>query len=548
MTTDWLIRFFPPVTDASGRFSMRLSLHHALYFMLLVLLVCAQSVSNYMMSALEILLAVNWALEWDMRRKFARGNWHPLLVAFLVLALVHLVWLIPSENIAYGLQDLFGKLPLLAIPLIVLTSRPLTRPQLSLAMACFVFTVFVATLIGHVRQATMPQLAYRDIIPFISHIRFALNVCLAMIFLAAFLLVHARRHGRLQAAVAVPVGLLMVYFVHFLLLIHSYTALIILFVVALVMLLAYGRHIENRRWQHLLVTLFLTALVAAVIVVAVCVRDYYKLVPLARQPLATATVNGNPYQHKQNGFVENGNLVENYVCDVELAREWAKRSELPLATVTSNGYAVYPTLLRYLNALGTTKDSVGMQLLTDEDVRAIEQGIANPVYLHGSKLRVMLYVMLYEYESYRVFGAVKNFSVLQRLELWRNTWQVFLHSPLFGCGTGDIGDCCQTELTRRHSPLADHPRNPHNQYLTSLATFGLVGTALIVLAFVWALRRIRWWRRPLLVAYLVVVLISFISENTLSTLAGCVFSTTFFCLLSHPPNPEDFDESAERQT
>lgn len=517
---------------------MRLSLHHALYFMLLVLLVGCQPLSNYMMSAVEILLAVNWALEWDMRRKFARGNWHPLLIAFLVLALVHLVWLIPSQNISYGLHDLFGKLPLLAIPLVVLTSRPLTRPQLSLLMILYVCTVFVATIIGHVRYATIPQLEYRDIIPFISHIRFALNVCLVMIFLAAYLFVNTRRHGHLRASVAIPIVLLMAYFVHFLLLIHSYTALIILFVVALVMLLAYGSHIENRHWRHALVTLFLMLATAAVVVVTICVRDYYKLIPLARQSLATTTVNGNPYQHKQNGFVENGNLVENYVCNVELYREWEKRSHVPLETVTSNGYTVYPALLRYLNALGTTKDSVGMQLLTDEDVHAIEQGIANPVYLHGSKLKVMLYVMLYEYESYRVFGAIKNFSVLQRFELWRNTWQVFLRSPIWGCGTGDIEDCCLLELKKRCSPLADHPRNPHNQYLTSLATFGLLGTMLIAFVFIWALRRIQLRHRPLLVAYLVVLLISFISENTLSTLAGCVFATTFFCLLSHPPNPQ----------
>ncbi len=537
MIVSFIQSLFPPVNDASGRFSWRLTIHHSLYYLLLVTLAGAQSVSNYMMSGMQILLAVNWALEWDMRRKFGRGGLHPLLVAFLVLAAVHLLWMIPTANIDSGLADLFGKLPLLAIPLIVLTSRPLNRNQFFFIAFFFVGTVFVATIIGHVRYATMPDLAYREIIPFISHIRFALNVCLAILFLIAFLTVQTRRRGEINLVELLSIGALIVYFLHFLLLIHSYTAFVILFVVSIVMLIAFGKRCQ-KKWRITLVTLFSVVVIAVVAVLGSLIRDYYRPVPLLNQPLATHTANGNPYLHKQDGLIENGNLIDNYVCNSELTTEWRKRSQMELDSVTSNGYAVYPTLLRYLNALGTTKDSVGMQLLTPEDVRAIEQGIANPVYLHGSKLRTMVYVMLYEYESARVLGSVKNFTMLQRFELWEHAWEVFVKHPLFGVGTGDVKDACMEQLKSSDSPLAGIQRNPHNQYLSFLVSFGLIGTVVLFAAFIIALRRLKLRERPLLVAYIVVLLVSFITENTLSTLAGCVFSTTFFCLLSQIPDGE----------
>lgn len=533
--------FFPSVYDDDGRVNQRLTVHHALYFLMLVVLVGSQSVSNYMMSAMQILLAVNWALEWDMRRKFQRPM-QPLLWSFLTLFGVLLLWMIPTAHQVTGWNELFSKLPLLAIPLVVLTSRPLSSKQLSFLVFAYCATVFVATIIGHVRHYLMPELEYRDIIPFISHIRFALNVCMVVVFMLAYLLEHTRRHGKVSVAVSLAVVVMTAYFLHFLLLIHSYTALIILFVVSLVMLACFGHRIAHKGLRRTLWLLFSTSTVAIALLVGVCVRDYYKPISLVTEPLAPSTANGNPYLHKQNGYIENGNLIDNYICNVELEKEWCKRSSMPLDTLTPMGYTVYPALLRYLNAIGTTKDSVGMQLLTDDDIRAIEEGIANPVYLHGSKLREMVYVMLFEYESYRIFGAVKNFSVLQRLELWRNTWKVFLRSPLFGCGTGDLEHECLTELAKSRSPLADHPRNPHNQYLSSLASFGIVGSLIIAVAFVWGLRMLRLRHRPLLVAYLVVLLISFISENTLSTLAGCVFATTFFSLLGRRESAQNLSD------
>lgn len=524
---------------------MRLTIHRAIYFVLLILLVAAQPVSNFMMSGMEILLAANWLLEWDMRRKFhvARQNgslW--FLVAFGVLLVVHLVWIIPSSNTAYAWHDLFKKLPLFAIPLVLLTSRPLSRRQLQVLFFVFVATVFVATVVGHVRFLSMPGIPYRDIVPFISHIRFSLNVCLAISLTLWFL--YRRYFRRMRKTPWTEAGglfsdwlswlllVVLVSFIAILIEIRSFTAFAILGVLAVVMLASFWRRINPPllRWLSLSVVVVVCAVV--VVVSFFMISSYYRPVPLRQQPLALATVNGNPYAHGSSGLVENGNLLDNYICEVELRTQWAKVSSVPFDALTPNGYGIFPTLTRYLNGLGTTKDSAGMTLLQPDDIAAIEQGIANPVYLHGSSLKQMYYVMLFEYENYRYRRCVPNFTMLERFELWRNAWRVFLQHPLLGVGTGDVVDVCHAQLKADHSPIADTEKNVHNQYITFLVTFGIIGCSLIAAAFVYAFRRCHYLRLAAMAAFVTIFLVSCLTEDTLGTLAGAVFSVLFPCLLS----------------
>ena len=273
------------------------------------------------------------------------------------------------------------------------------------------------------------------------------------------------------------------------------------------------------------------------------VRSYYRPVPLMLEPRAELTANGNPYTHSDDGLVENGNLVNNYVCEKELRAEWHKYSSVDIDAATPNGYPVLPTLVRYLNGMGVAKDSVGMLHLTPRDVEAIEHGNANPVDVYGSTLRKMYYVMLFERESYRKLGAVRGFSMGERVELWKNAWRVFLDHPLFGSGTGDAVDECHARLAAAGSQIADTKKHAHNQYLSFLVAFGLVGFAVVAIAFVVALRKELLLRVPVVAAFVTMVLVSCLTEDTLETLAGCVFAVLFVCvvarsaIVSHAPGP-----------
>ena len=519
-------------------------------FLSLCIIAVGLTTSVFLMNLGWVLLLAGWTLGWFVpadrggdglrayRRRAFRDN--RLLQAFLVLMALHVVALLWSSNWQFGLDDIRKKLPLLVVPMVILTTEQSDSRRPNMVLVCYIGAMLVASVVGLVRFFTIPDLPYRHIVPFVSHIRFSLNLCLAVVLLAYQLLCARRRPAESAArglgARSCLLLLLILYFVFYLFFIQSYTGLVILFVLLPVLLVAFWRRCGNLlRWG--LATFCLLVFVVSACGIGCCVRDYYTLCPLSAQPLATATVNGNPYRHACDGFVENGNYVNNYVCDVEMEREWAKLSAMPIDSVTSNGYAVRPTLLRYLNGLGCAKDSVGMSRLTAADVASIEKGVANPVYRKQLSLRRMVYVMLFEYENYRCYRTVRDFTMLQRFELWRNGWQVFKAHPLLGTGTGDVVDECHARLEADSSPLAGTTKHTHNQYLTFLITFGALGFLVLVFFFVRGVCHRRLCTRFGFLAVMCVVLVSLLTEDTLETLAGCMFVSFFVPLLSQDIRP-----------
>lgn len=489
--------------------------------------------SNFMMNVAWVLLLLNWVIEGDFKTKFAKVGRNPMLVAFLAFMAVHLLWLLVSDNWSYGLDDIRKKLPLLVVPLVMLTTkRPSPRHRRWVLMV-YVASVLTVTVIGWVRYLTIPDLPYRNIVPYISHIRFALNVCLSIVILlygGITLRLRARQPSceyvlMRRSLWQTPLSVLLAgWLLVFLLLIQSYTALVILVVVVLALLIAYWREIYPKSVACLISLIIVLG--GMTYLVVSYTQDYYHIdAQYDQTPHAKRTVNGNRYEHACDGFVENGNYVNNYVCTEELSEHWAKVSDMDLEALTPNGYAVKPTLIRYLNGIGATKDSVGIAKLTTTDIEAIEKGVANPVYLSRNKIRKMVYVMLFEYENYRCYHRVKDFTMLQRFELWRNCGEVFLRNPIIGTGTGDVVDECHANLARHGSELTGTTKHAHNQYLTLLTAFGLLGFACIIYFATKGLRACR--RTVLWMTYGCIVIVSFITEDTLETLAGCLFVAFF---------------------
>ena len=485
-----------------------------------------------------VFLFANWVFEWNpvsgltfWREKFSDFYQNRPLHLILAVAAVALFWSLGTRDLPHTLYVLQIGLPFMAIPLVVLTSKPLSRRELFCVAACYVAGVFAMTVVGFVRYLTLPDLPYRDIVPHISTIRFGLNLCFCIVLLVAGAWGDSGTSSTSWTSIArLGGGLLSLWFLFFIFLTHAYTSIIILLVLALVMPLVGWRRLTPKvRW------LALSAGVAAWLVIGGATlyyhHEYYTLrTPSSDSVRPSLTANGNPYLHRQDGLIENGNYVHQYVCEKEMREQWRKLSDYPFDSLTPVGYTVYPALLRYLNAIGATKDSLGMTRLTPDDVAAIERGIANPVYLQRGP-RKLFYVLFYEYENYRCFRSVSNFSTLQRLELWRAGWAMHRRAPLLGYGTGGIQQGLEQELRESGSPLADSGLHLHNQYLTFLVAFGWLGFLIIAFFFVRCLRR-QWSQSWLWTAHCIIVLISFMADNTLATLAGITFVTLGFSLLS----------------
>ena len=487
--------------------------HRLLYLVLLTLLGGSMVTSVWMANLVWVLLAVNWLLEGRWAEKWRMARQSRLLHAYLVLYLLHLVGLLWTSHTAVGWAVLRVELPLLAVPAVLLTTPPPEGRARRLVLGAYVSTVVVVSFIGLARLLLIPTLPYREAVPYISHIRFALNCCMVIVIL----LLPVKRVGLWPR-----LGLLalVVWMVVFLFLIRSYTALAVLLAVSFAMVF------YKRRWT--LAAVWLVLLAAGAVLVAYEVRSYYRLVPQATEPLLAYTPAGHPYEHACDGIVENGNYINNYVCHDEMRSEWKKRSSVPYDTVFSEGCALHSTLIRYLNAMQLTKDSAGVAALSDEQVAQVEQGVANPVYTRHNPLRKMVYVILFEREHYLHTHAVRGFSMLQRFELWRAAAGVIADHRWIGVGTGDVDAELHAELRRMDSPLASTSMRTHNQYLAFLAAFGVIGFALILFFFLRALTaKGAYPLSPLMLAWLLIVLISFLTEDTLDTLPGILFCTYF---------------------
>ncbi len=512
----------------------RQSVHQNVFFLLLATLVVAMPTSKFLMSAAMIFLSANWLIEGRFRQKWqmAKSNW--VLTAFVALYAIHIIWCLFSSNWSYAIDDLQKKLPLLAIPVVVLTSDFLDRKKTGILFFFYCTTVAVASIYGIVRYFCTPDIGYRNIFPHFSHIRFSINVCMALILtLYSF---HKTLNNKELPCRKTTMAVLVVFmalYAAILLLLQSYTAFAILAVVFVVLM---GATAFRKRKNKIYPIAFVALIAMAIGGAWLCFRhyhaEYYQLKKLSYKPLAAKTAQGNPYTHANDGLVEMGNYINNYVCDEELRSQWAKRSPLHIDSATTNGYAVYPTLVRYLNAKGLTKDSTGVWQLSTTDLHLIEQGVANPHYASKLGTGKLFYRMFFEFDQYRRYGVVLNSSLLQRIELWRNGWAVFLNHPVLGVGTGDVADEVALSLKQRHSQLADKGLRTHNQYITLLLTFGIVGFVAIAFVFGMAIRRGKLLGSAVFVAYLCIVLVSFVSEDTLETEAGVVFVSLMFALLS----------------
>lgn len=524
--------------------TLRQRIHSIIYFLLLLLGLVSMPASNYTMNMAWVLMAANWLLEWDMHDKFAHLDRRYLLQAWLVLMAVHVVGLLWSHNMAYGLDDIRKKLPLLLVPLVVMTSKPLSGRQYRVLLWGYATSVFCVSLVGWYRYLTIDDLPYREIVPFISHIRYSLNVCMVVVLLG-WQVVRARRAAWRWMSVALGC-----YFVLFLLLLQSYTGVVVLLAVSLMLLFREAGLMHSRVLRVAIPAVALSVVAVVVAMIAYHVAGYYRLIPSAKAPLAVTTVNGNRYHHLCDGLIENGNYVNNYLCEEELDEQWKRVTGHGTESLTATGYPVRGALIRYLNALGLTKDSAGVAQLSATDVEWIEKGVANPVYLRRISMKRMVYVMCFERENYRCYRTVKNFTMLQRFELWKTGWRVFENHWLIGVGTGDVVDCCHEQLAADGSDLAGTTKHTHNQYLTLLIAFGVVGFGVIVLAFARAWRRERIGQCAPLLSVWVISLISFLTEDTLETLAGCMFVVLLTSLFAtyrlSPKIKEDKKNEEER--
>jgi len=471
-----------------------------------------------------------WFFEGHFAEKIRQVRSSPALWIFLLLYIVHVIGLINTTNFSYAFRDLKIKLPLLILPVILASSVPFTKRELTFFLYLFIAGTFISSLVSTM-MLIVPGLIHgedvRGISVFISHIRLSLMVNMAMFTSFHFVLTHHSRYLKILFFLA---GL---WFIIFLFLLKSITGLSILIIGGLLMVLLYYRRIRNITLRRVTIKLCSIVLATSILYIGYSVKRFYTVDKVNPLLAPSYTLNGRPYvQNFQSRDVENGHFIWQNLCEEELRTSWNARSILPYDGKDRKGQVLRFTLIRYLTSHGWPKDSVGVSRLSDGEVTQVENGVANYLYGHRFDLYPYIYRVIWEIDNYNRGYNPSGHSVTQRWVYWETALSIIRDHFWFGVGTGDVQDAFNQAYDQSHSSLTGpFRRRAHNQYITFWLTFGLPGFLLIMTGMLFPLFWLR--KKPdfLVIVFLLISFLSMLTEDTLETQAGASFFALFYAVL-----------------
>jgi hypothetical protein len=428
-----------------------------------------------------------------------------LLIGLYLLDAVGLLW---SSNISYGLDDLRKKLPLLAIPL-ALCARPFkTKQETHLILSVFVSSVLLCTLINYFHFVSNEDVKsdVRDMSLFTSHIRFAMMVVLALLFV-----LHLGWNNKKMRPLILIVALWFLYYTYFSQVMTGILSLLAL-IYGLLCFLFYGRPVLR---LSIFVLPFLFGIIGIYLFTQISKED--RTFPNPTN-LPEQTKLGNPYYHDlSSSLKENGEFVYTKINEDELKDAWNKRSSKSYESKDGKEQELRFTLYRYLTYLHLPKDQEGMNKLSEEDIRFIELGKATPAHSKWGfqgRLADLKFQIANQSDP-------NGHSILQRLEYWKTGFELVKSNFWFGTGSGDVNDSFQEQYTTNQSKLLPEYRlRAHNTYLTQWVSLGIAGFVILLLMFWVFFKQQHAWGTRLFFPIGFIFLFTFFVEDTLETQAG----------------------------
>jgi hypothetical protein len=509
--------------------------HRTIYYSGLLLLAASLPLSIFTTSIALMVLVINWLVEGDFRNKLRMLRSRKSVGFIAALYGLHLVGLLTTSDFVYGFHDLKIKLPILLLPLVTATSQPVPLNRLRSVLLVFIGGVALSSFTSLFVFLGIIPIEFTDVRQisiFVSHIRLALMTDLS-IFILVWICLPFSGKFQLSGRYCVIMLPLVGWFVFFLVLLQSITGLLILLIPGLIMLWILSGKITDVAPRFIFRALIIAVPLIISSYLAKSAGRYYYREPVDFSSLEPLSPQGNPYVHDTlSRAAENGNYVWLYLAEDELRECWNRRSSYTYDGPDKRNQEIKYTLIRYLTSRGYRKDCEGVNLLTAEDVEAIESGCSNHIFTGGYSLYPRIYQVIWEIDNYRGGGNPAGHSVAQRIYFLELAREILRENPVFGVGTGDV----QAAYNRKYDASEHHfeqkfRRRAHNQYVTFLITFGVAGFLVAMLAFFVPVFLERKWSDFLFVAFFTVGMLSMLTEDTLETHTGVSFFMFFYSLL-----------------
>jgi hypothetical protein len=483
------------------------------------------TLGNSIMSIAVVLLVLWWV--WvSFHNGIGKFSHYFSAIGFFLIALMPLAGFAYEGNPELVLKDFNGKLPLLLLPLPLLSPHKKNISD-KIWVGMILSGIALAALAGAI-EFSSSQETYnpRKWSPFISNVRMGTLCALLVIWILWKHIVPAKK----TISERIGWGGIVAFIMAYLLLLQSITGLflILAFAPLLTVLFLF-------RFQRLIAIQILTISFLSISGIFLIARQEWKLVN-GKLPFHKGYDSGP--QFNEEGFPikydlfplerENGFLIGANVSPGSLQKAWPQKSNIPLHGKTLNGESMFITLLRYMSSRGLKKDAFGLAQLSDAEVRAIENGCVNQLGL----IRPGLYFRLNQMFKYLAFyletGDPGKESLTLKLELWRCYYSQFENYFWFGKGHEAIP-------FNENSPPPISCRLeagfnsfwPHQQWLTIGLRFGVVGLLFFAIAWFWPL----YFSKYRSIAFpLVFFTLTMCFEDSLETQAG-ITQVAVVCLL-----------------
>lgn len=486
-----------------------------IYIVTLILTALSIIFSEFTLSISLILLSLNYIISgyWKNIKK------NPQILIIPSILIIELLGLIYTSDLEFGLTRISKRLPLYLLPIIIGSSPVLNKKETKIILLLFVAGLIVQSFISlsiYFKLVNYEWNDIRDISIYISHIRLSLMLVLGQ-FILVFYFINDKeiRHklGYIFAFIIIS---------FFLYVLNSLTGIIAFFISALIIFSIEILKNNSRKIRSLYFISVLVIIAVIGLLINYSVNRFYDFKEYPR-PLPEKTVNGNKYMHKDNLFDRsNGYKVWNYVCKEELESEWKKRTgNSLLETMDKKNQWLYATACRYMTSKGLKKDSAGLSMLEKEDIKNIEKGITNIIYTKPLSIYSKIYPIIWQIDFYVRGGNPEGHSITLRLEYLKTTFHIIKNNLLIVVGSGDSKiefENAYQEMDTKLRP--EFRKRAHNQYLTFILNYGIIGFTIIILLFGIAIKKGQGFKDYFFIVHFTIITLSMLNEDTLETHTG----------------------------
>jgi len=504
-----------------------LSNHQHLYVIGLSSIAIGLSLSKPLIGLGQLIIGLAWFLEGNFKQRIRAFFTNKLALTLILFFVISLVGLTYTSNFSYGFTDVKRKLPFFVLPFVLFAVK-LNQQQLKLIFKMYLAGVLAATFwsifvkLGGLGITIIDE---RDLSRFNSHIRFGLEICLAIFGLAYYIY---KEHNR---KIQLVLGIILVWLLAFMVVIHLYTGILVFGISAVMLMFYYGFRANKLIIKLGLLIIPVGCISATAFYFNKHVNQFYQhSAPLEEK---RHTPYGEIYWHDTtNDDKENGNYVYRNIAKEELEYAWNKVSNIHYRGKDLKGQPIEATLIRFLTSKGEYKNQKAVMNLTPKEIKAIEQGVSNCNSLKTNAFERRIQSTIWEFDNYKRGRDYNGHSIVMRWVYWKTAFTIFKENFIIGVGTGDIQDAFNKQYDKENSILREKFRlRAHNQFITAFVTYGIIGGILFLVFLFYPFIALNLKDNYLYLAFFLVMVISMFTEDTLDTQVGLTLFVFFNSLL-----------------